>query len=102
MYCSVLNNILDEIIVPIDQRFKPMGEFRFVDLLNPKPFQAHQNSFPVEAFPTLDVYNMKCELKSVYAAKKASRIQEVTEIIRELELKQAQREVTKLQDLFRP
>ena len=51
----------------------------------------------MEAFSTLVV--LKWELKSVYAAdfaKQASRIQEFTEIIQELELNQALAEVTKL------
>ena len=50
-----------------------MGEFRFVELLNPKPFHIYEKTFTMEVFSTLEVYKnigfvgLKCELKSVYA-----------------------------------
>ena len=47
----------------------------------------------------MNLDGLKCELKSVYAtdfAKQALSIQEVTDIIQELELKQALAELTKL------
>ena len=60
----------------------------------------------MEAFSTLDVHKkilnldgLKCKLDSDYAAdfaKQASSIQEVTEIMKELELNKALAEVTKL------
>ena len=49
---SVLNNILDEDIVHDKQRFKTIGMFRFVELLNPKLFAAYKENFPMEAFST--------------------------------------------------
>ena len=45
LYDSVLNNILDEVIVCIEQRFKTMGKFRFVELLNPKFFKTYEKIF---------------------------------------------------------
>ena len=51
---SVLNNILDELIVHFEQRFKTMGEFRFVELLNLKLFYDYEKIFLMEAFLTLD------------------------------------------------
>ena len=71
LYNSILN-IFDENIVHIEQRFKKMGEFRFVEL-NPKLTKRKKNS--IEAFSTLDVCKnildlerLKCKLKPVYAA----------------------------------
>ena len=94
---SVLNNIVDEVIVRVEQRLKTMGEFRFVELLNPKLFHTYEKQFPMEKFSNLDVYKnildlhrLKCGLKLVYAAdfaKQGSSIQEIIEIIRELEVK---------------
>ena len=65
-------------IVPVEQRFKTMREFRFVELLN---------QFPREVFSILGVYKnildseeLKWELKLDYVAdfeKQASSIQEV-------------------------
>ena len=64
----------------------------------------------MKTFLTVDIYTnilnldgLKCKLKSVYAADfamQASSIKEVTEIIQELELNQAQAEVTKLLQLI--
>ena len=34
----ILNNILDKVIVHVEQRFKTLGKFRFVEFLNPKLF----------------------------------------------------------------
>ena len=45
MYYSVLNNILAEVIVHVEQRFKTMGEFRFIELLNLKLFHAYKKNF---------------------------------------------------------
>ena len=53
-----------------------MGEFRFVELLNPKLFRSYEKiKIPTEAFSALNVYKnildldgLKCELKSVFAA----------------------------------
>ena len=68
---------MDEIIVHVEQRFKTMREFRFVEFLNPKPFHAYEKKsfFSREEFSILDVYKnlldldgLKCELKSVYTA----------------------------------
>ena len=39
-YYLVLNDILDEVIVHVEQKFKIMEEFRFVELLNPNLFHA--------------------------------------------------------------
>ena len=52
----VLNNILDEVIVHVEQRFKTTEKFRFVELLNRKIFHTYEKKFPMEAFSTLDVY----------------------------------------------
>lgn len=103
---TLFDNILDEVIVHIEQRFKTLEEFKFVELLNPKLFHVYEKKFPMEAFSSLDACKnildldgLRCELKSVYAAdfsKQASSIQEVANIIRELELNQALAEVTKL------
>ena len=95
----VLNNIFDEVIVHIEQRFKTTGEFSLVELLNQKLFHAYEKikKIPMKAFSTLD--GLKCKLKSAHAAdfaKQASSIQEVTEIVQELELNQVLAEVTKL------
>ena len=43
-YYSVPNNILDEVIVHGEQRFKLMKEFRFVELLSPKLFHAYEKN----------------------------------------------------------
>ena len=45
LYYSVLNNIIDEVIVHVEQRFKTMGEFRFVELLNLELFYANKKIF---------------------------------------------------------
>ena len=86
----VLKNILDDVIVYIEQRFKTKREFGFVELLNLKLFHDYKK-FPMEVFTNLDVYKnildlngLKCKLKSVYVAdfaNQASSIQDVKEII---------------------
>ena len=83
-----------------------MGEFRFVELLNPKLLHAYEKNVPMEMFSTLDVYKnildldgLKYEKKSVYAAdfaKPALSNQEITEIKQDFEINQALREVTTL------
>ena len=40
--CSILNNILDVVFFYVEQRFQTMGEFSFVEFLNPKLFRAFQ------------------------------------------------------------
>ena len=45
LYYSFVNNILNEVILHIEQRFKTMREFRFVELLNPKFFHAYEKNF---------------------------------------------------------
>uniref|UniRef100_A0A0L8G6U0 HAT C-terminal dimerisation domain-containing protein n=1 Tax=Octopus bimaculoides TaxID=37653 RepID=A0A0L8G6U0_OCTBM len=107
---TLFHNILDEIIVHIEQRFKMIKEFKFVELLNLKLFHTYEKQFLTETFSSLNVYKnileldgLKCELKSVYAAdfaKQVSSIQEVADIIWELELNQALAEVTKLLHLI--
>ena len=52
LYHSVLDNILSEIVVHVIQRFKKMGKFRFVGLLNPKHFTHMKKKFLLEAFST--------------------------------------------------
>lgn len=37
---TLFNSILNEVIVYIEQRFKTMGDFRFIGLLNSKHFHA--------------------------------------------------------------
>ena len=49
-YYSILNNSLDKVIVHVDQRFKTMGRFRFVDLLNLKLFRTYKKNFSKEVF----------------------------------------------------
>ena len=75
-----MNNIIDKVNVNVEQRFKTVGGFRFVELLNPK----FTKKFPMEAFSTLDVHKNifdldgpKFKLKLVYVAifaKQASSI----------------------------
>ena len=50
LYYLVLNNILDEDIIHVEQRFKTMGEFRFVELLNLKIFHNYKNIFQWKHF----------------------------------------------------
>ena len=71
---------------------KDSKQWESSDLLNPKTFHAYKKkkNCPMEAFSTLDVNKdildlneLKCQLKSVYAtyfAKQALSIQKVTEI----------------------
>ena len=44
------------IVAPVEQRFKTMGEFGFVELLNSNLFALSNKKIPIEAFLTLDVY----------------------------------------------
>ena len=89
LFYLVLNNILDKVIVYVEQRFKTMGEFRFVELLNTKLYHFYKKTFPIEAFSNfqIELDRLKCQLKSVYAT--TSRPQEITEILWEFELNQA-------------
>ena len=104
-YYLIPNNILDVDSGYVEQKFKAMGEFKFVELINLKI--SYEKFFLMEAFSILHVYKnivdldgLKCELKSVYAAKSASSIHEDAEIIRELELNQTLAEETKLLHLI--
>ena len=45
LYHSVLKNILNELIVPVEQKFKTTGEFSFVESLNLKIFHASEKTF---------------------------------------------------------
>ena len=54
-YYSILNNILDEIIVHVEPRFKEMGKFRFVELLNLKHFHGYE-----KIFSNGSVFNFEC------------------------------------------
>ena len=83
----VLNNIVDKVIVRVEQRLKTMGEFRFVELLNPKLFHTYEKQFPMERFSNLDVYKnildlhrLKCGLKLVYTADFAKQVSSIQEI----------------------
>ena len=85
-----MKNILDEVIVHVEQRFKSMEESRFVVLLYTKHFHTFKKYFPMEMFPTLGVHKdvldldgLKSRLKSVYPAdfaKHMSSICDITEI----------------------
>ena len=52
---SVLNSILDEVIVQVEQRFKTMREFRFIELLNPNFFSRLRKKISDG-----DVFNFGC------------------------------------------
>ena len=54
-------NIFDENIVYIEQRFKTMGEFRFVELLNPKLFPTYEKKKKIDR----SVFNFRC-MKNTY------------------------------------
>ena len=56
LYCLVLKNTLEVVIVHNEQRFKIIGEIRFVELLNPKIFHAYKKHFLMKIVSTLDVY----------------------------------------------
>ena len=98
MYYSVLNNISYEVIFRVEQIFKTIVEFRFVELLNPKLFHAYKKNFRWKGFQLwlyikkiyiLDLDGLKCQLKLLYAAgfvKQGLSNQDVTEIIRKLDL----------------
>ena len=45
LYYLILNYILNETIVHVVQRFKTMGEFRFIELLNLSHFYAYKKFF---------------------------------------------------------
>ena len=47
---SVWNNILDNVIVRVEQRFKTMGELGFVELLHQKIFHASEKKFQWKVF----------------------------------------------------
>ena len=102
LYYLVLNNIMDD--AHVEQRFKIMSKFRFVELLNLKLFHAYKKNFQSKCFQLwmyIKMYWiwMEIKLKSVDAAdfaKQASSIQEVAEVIWELKLNQALAEVTRL------
>ena len=64
MYYSLLNNILDEIIVYVEQRVITMRKFRLVELLNLKLFHAYEKK-SMETFSSLDVYIKKNILDSM-------------------------------------
>ena len=49
-YYSLFNNILDEAIALVEQRFKIMGQFRFVELSNLKRFHSDENIFRSKRF----------------------------------------------------
>ena len=50
LYHSILNNILDEVILYIEQRFKTMGDLRVVELLNLKLFHTYKKKFQWKPF----------------------------------------------------
>ena len=57
LYYSILN-ILDEIIAYIEQKFKTIGGFRFIEFKNPKLFfHTYEKNFSIEAFLSLDAEN---------------------------------------------
>ena len=56
LYYSVQKNILNEVIVHIEQRFKTMGKFRFIELLNPKLFHTYEKKFSNGSIFNFDIY----------------------------------------------
>ena len=49
-------NILDEVIINVEQRYKIMEKFRLVEMFNPKLFLTNEKYFPMETFSTESVY----------------------------------------------
>ena len=49
----VVYRILDEVIAPVEERFKTIGELRFIEQLNSKIFYTVGKKFQIDDFSTL-------------------------------------------------